>query len=146
MIDEQTTILPLASFIRPIIIHDKRFSTPKDAALAVSRIPYQLGVLAPSEATSRLISQSLSNYDESILKKANKADEFSHVAGWHTRHTPTVYATENFYSPIASPQTMLLRRSGSLIEHAILLCGLFLGMGYQSYVAIGKGKSCANGH
>jgi hypothetical protein len=117
-------------------------SSPKDAALAVSRIPYQLGILAPSETTTRLIDQNLSNFDENVLKRANKSDDFHHVAGWHTRHSSTNYATENFYAPIASPQTMLLLRSGSLIEHAILLCGLFLGMGYQSYIAIGKGISC----
>ncbi|KAJ3096132.1 hypothetical protein HK100_005640, partial [Physocladia obscura] len=35
---------------------------------------------------------------------------------------------------------MIIRKRGSQLEHAVLLCGLLLGMGISSFVAIGKVK------
>lgn len=41
---------------------------------------------------------------------------------------------------VASPSLVLFRKYGSAIDHAILLCGLFLGIGLNAYVCIGTCK------
>ncbi|KAJ3089809.1 hypothetical protein HDU96_003632, partial [Phlyctochytrium bullatum] len=149
-LDEHNTIRPLTSFVRPITMHDDGIVTPQQAAIAVSRIPYHLPSVPRSELSRKLASAKLSADEEEQLGIAGNASgggvnglssdlsDGCGLAGWALRYSSHLLATENFYAQICSPQTMLLSRRGSLIEHAILLCGLFLGMGYQAYVAIGK--------
>ncbi|KAJ3108067.1 hypothetical protein HDU97_002302 [Phlyctochytrium planicorne] len=138
-LDENNTIRPLTSFIRPISMHDEYIITPQDAAVAVARIPYQLPTVPRSEHSRRLLSLHLSSAEEEKITDGELSDSIA-VAGWPLKNAPHGIATENFYAQISSPQTMLLSKRGSLIEHAILLCNLLLGMGFQSYVAIGKVK------
>ncbi|KAJ3206164.1 hypothetical protein HDU67_008350 [Dinochytrium kinnereticum] len=138
-LDENNTIRPLTSFVRPITMHDECIITPQQAAVAVARIPYQLPIVPRAELSRRLMSQFMSSEEEERIDGGEVPDSLA-VAGWPLRNTPQGLATENFFAQIASPQTMLLARRGSLVEHAILLCGLLLGMGFQAYVAIGKVK------
>ncbi|KAI8846663.1 hypothetical protein BC829DRAFT_261294 [Chytridium lagenaria] len=138
-LDENNTIRPLTSFVRPITMHDECIVTPQQAAVAVARIPYQLPVVPHTEASRRLISLHVSAEEEERIGEGEITDSAA-TAGWPLRYAPHGLATENLFAQIAAPQTMLLARRGSLMEHAILLCGLMLGMGFQSYVAIGKVK------
>ncbi|KAJ3325057.1 hypothetical protein HDU76_013262 [Blyttiomyces sp. JEL0837] len=141
ILDENNTICPLTSCVRPIIMHDHRVSTPREAAIAVSCVPYQLGATSRSDISEKMISQHLAASEEMVIRKLEASQlDGGAVAGWHLRFAPQIYATENFFAQVSSPQTMLMRRRGSLFEHALLLCGLLLGMGLQSYVAIGKVK------
>lgn len=42
---------------------------------------------------------------------------------------------------VASPALVLFQRHGSPVEHAILLCDLFLGLGVDAYVCLGTSTS-----
>jgi hypothetical protein len=118
-------------------MHEKRISTPKEAAIAVANIPYHLGIVHRSENSKKMISQYLTSAEEEALSHSEGCESLT-VAGWPLRYNPAMDATENFYSQISSPQTMLIKRKGSLMEHAILLCGLLQGMGCHAYIAVGR--------
>lgn len=62
-----------------------------------------------------------------------------HLEVRQTRSTRPYYLLQ-VWSLIVEVHTFL-NRKGTLLEHAILLCGLFLGRGVNAYVAIGKTKS-----
>ncbi|KAJ3187590.1 hypothetical protein HK101_009343 [Irineochytrium annulatum] len=138
-LDENNVIRPLTSFVRPVTMHDTRLFTPQDAAMAVSRIPYIIPIVPRSTATKRLMALHMSAAEEKVVDNSLMTDSTA-IAGWMLCQNPHSVATENFYGQISSPQTMLLSRRGSLIEHSLLLCGLLLGMGFKAYVAIGKVK------
>lgn len=140
LLDEHNFFCPLTSFVRPIVMHDERFQSARDAALAVSRIPFQMDVSIMTEVTKQTMSQLLEVCEEERLEAVDEMFGNDAVSGWILGAQPANYATENFFAQVSSPQTMIMRRKGSLLEHASLLCGLFLGMGFQSYVAIGKVK------
>ncbi|KAJ3411147.1 hypothetical protein HDV05_002661 [Chytridiales sp. JEL 0842] len=140
LLDEHNAICNLTSLVRPIIMHDQRISSPKEAAIAVANIPYHHGIVHVSDTTKRLISQHLSAAEEDSVASNGTSDSLS-VAGWPLMHSPFMEATENFYAQVSSPQTMLIKRKGTLMEHAVLLCGLLLGMGVQAYIAIGKNST-----
>ena len=139
MLDENNKLVSLSSLIRPIVIYNPEIQTAKDAAIAVSRIPYDFNIVARSEKTLALMKQHLSSIDEekAIKWDANTGIQISKCL---LRNSPHLLATDNYFAQVASPQTMILKKCGSLLEHAILLCGLLLGKGINSFVALGTSK------
>lgn len=103
-----------------------------DIAIAVAQIPFKTWVI-PSSGS---------------LKIENNNDEEAHLySRGHSGHSGGAGAgnpgnmTNSFHAPITSTSSMILNRRGTLMEHAILLCGLFLGRGVNAYVAVGWAKS-----
>lgn len=77
--------------------------------------------------------------DESIIAETmSKADN---LCQWLTEGSIGTYATETFMTQVATPSSVLIRRRGTLIEHALLLCSFFRGLHVNAYVAIGEVKS-----
>ncbi|KAJ3234634.1 hypothetical protein HDU81_001289 [Chytriomyces hyalinus] len=141
-LNEFNKLVPLTSLVTPMPIPEQGMSikTPIDAAVEVSRIPYYPSMVGRSRETDQLISLNLSDKEEESLVLSDQSVEAQTLAGWHAQYPWSLAATQNFYGHVASPQTMLLQRRGTLLEHAILLCNLLLGMGLSSYIAIGRVK------
>ncbi|KAJ3267309.1 hypothetical protein HDU77_000022 [Chytriomyces hyalinus] len=141
-LNEFNKLVPLTTLVTPMQIpeHGLSIKTPIDAAVEVARIPYYPSMVGRSRETDQLISLNLSDKEEESLVLSDQSVEAQTLAGWHAQYPWGLAATHNFYGHVASPQTMLLQRRGTLLEHAILLCNLLLGMGLPSYVAIGRVK------
>ncbi|KAI9327055.1 hypothetical protein BDR26DRAFT_876141 [Obelidium mucronatum] len=142
ILNELNQIVPLTTLIRPIFITNSTVSmeSPQDVAREISRIPYYTAIVTRSKKTEILISKHLSDAQEECLDRADRTLDGQSVVGWISQHNWTLSATQNFFAQVASPQTMLLQRKGTLLEHAMLLCNMLLGMGMPSYVAIGQAK------
>ncbi|KAI9309973.1 hypothetical protein DFJ73DRAFT_968909 [Zopfochytrium polystomum] len=143
-LDEHNIIHPATAFVRPIVMHDPRVASPKSAALAVAQIPFRSDPIAPTGATRDARDGCASGCGvravEAGLAGAVVDLPICAVGGWERSASLHSRATECFFGMMNCPQTMIMRRSGSLMEHAILLCGLLLGLGLQAYVAVGKVK------
>jgi hypothetical protein len=106
-------------------MENNRLKTLDEIAEAVAYIPYEPPIVAPQFGNQAF----LLNQNEHLL------------ASWKTKgKCPGGFATETFMKQVASPSTMLVRRRGSLIEHAIFLCSLFRGKNVNAFVALGEVK------
>ncbi|KAI9188925.1 Centrosomal protein of 76 kDa [Blastocladiella emersonii ATCC 22665] len=129
-LDETNTFRPLTSFIMPIQFGSTRY-TRHELAHCVSRIPLYSAWTGFSDATHRQLSK-LSTTIANRLHHSTQplSDAF----------LEPVICAESRFTQIATPATVVARGFGSLMDHAILLCSLFLGMGSDAFVAIGNAQ------
>ncbi|ORY49523.1 hypothetical protein BCR33DRAFT_847478 [Rhizoclosmatium globosum] len=141
-LNEHNQVVPLTTLVTPITIPDSNtaISTPQDAAKHVARIAYRTAIVARSKMTNLLISKCLSDAQEEALARADRIMENQSAAGWRAQYGWCLSATQNLFAQVSSPQTVLLQKQGTLMELSMLLCGLLLGLGIPSYVAIGHVK------
>ncbi|KAL7754310.1 Coiled-coil and C2 domain-containing protein 2A [Sorochytrium milnesiophthora] len=146
MLDESNTFRFLPCFLRPLILPRSSGSATgvspsvttvaREYAALVATIPTVTTQAPPSDHTQRIMS-SLSTHESNRI---------------HNKPTPTSFFLpsstsglvhgENLRSQVCTPSTMLTRRYGTAMEHAILLCGLMLGVGIDAYIAIGTSQRC----
>ncbi|KAJ3211817.1 hypothetical protein HDU82_004805 [Entophlyctis luteolus] len=140
-LNEFNQFVPLTSLVTRLTlpVGSTAIKTPSDACMEVARIPTFVGNVERSKETMKLMAKHLSDAEESRISNADFTLELKNVAGWSRQHFWANSATHNFFGQVASPQTMLLRRKGTQLEHAILLCNLLIGLNMPSFIAIGKG-------
>jgi hypothetical protein len=126
LLDEFNTFRFLSAFVTKIPADN--FDKLEEISSAVSSLPFEQPIVVPQWSTQEFIQT-----NENVQKNP--------LASFKLRVSPGGYATETFISQVSSPSTILVRRSGSLIEHAILLCSLFLGKDVQAFVAIGESNN-----
>ncbi|KAI8616421.1 hypothetical protein BC830DRAFT_201968 [Chytriomyces sp. MP71] len=137
-LDEYNRFIPLNSLIKPMRI--PTIQTPTEAATEVARIPYYCSITDRSRQTEELISFLLNDKQEETLIRADQSMEKRTLCGWNNQYSWTVAATYNLYAQVSTPHTMIIQRRGTLLEHAVFLCNLLLGIGIPSFVALGKVK------
>ena len=125
LLDEYNKFRFLPAFVKPIDDLGKEMEYLDDIARAVASIPFEQTRLAPQWGTQEVI--------------ADHGERVDYLASWLTAGKPGTYATETFVSQIAQPSSVLIRRRGNLIEHALILCSTFRGRHVNAYVAIGEG-------
>ena len=135
-LDEFNTFRLLPALLRPMQTKDPRTETHLQICAAVSTIPFKTRDVPPSEVTKHL------NFIHQRRENSLGFDALSssYVAAWKVKANPPDLISENFHTQFSSPSAMLARREGSLMEHAMLLCSLLLGIGANAYVAIGNIK------
>lgn len=118
-LDESNTFRFLSSLLRPLSLPDHRLSTSLDIAAALAQLPWT---------------------------KFNKSNQFDNQtllgcteAGGRTKSIDTTSAC-HFTRQAQSPASFLLRKCGSLLDYAMMLCGVFLGAGMNAFVVIGTGE------
>ncbi|ORZ35634.1 hypothetical protein BCR44DRAFT_37706 [Catenaria anguillulae PL171] len=125
-LDECNTFRTLSSFLCPIRLGGKY--TRHDIANYVARIPFYSSWTAFSDTTHRQLSKLTSAIANKLHHSTQPlSDSFLH---------PVVCA-ESRFTQVATPGSLVSRGFGSVLDHAILLCSLFLGAGHDAYLAIG---------
>lgn len=124
--------------------NDRRLQNCSDISKAVASIPYILPKAMPSVISSQLSAKQertpTDNSDGTFKKYGfDNAISNSCVRAWDIDFIPTNCCSVNFFAQISSPQSVILRKRASLIEKAVMLCNLIIGLGQEAYVAIGKG-------
>jgi hypothetical protein len=125
LLDEYNKFRFLSAFVKPMYEVGRDLEKLDDLANAVASIPFEQTGLSPQWGTQEVI--------------ADYGERVDYVAAWLTAGKPGTYATETFICQTAQPSSVLIRRRGNLIEHALLLCSLFRGKHVNAYVAIGEG-------
>jgi hypothetical protein len=135
-IDEMNTFRFLPALVRPIETQDPRLEAFEDYASAISTIPYNVRDVPKSDLTKYL------QFTYQYQKTGSGFDSLpsSFIATWKLRANPSEFLSENFHAQIASPSTMITRREGTLMEHAVALCSMLVGRGANAFVAIGTIK------
>lgn len=117
----------------PIKNHDPRIYSVDELCKSLSTIPFKNKVTPESELTGQLrtfkASRALEGFDSLTSNQS---------AAWSLAASPPDFLSENFFAQMSSPSSMIARREGSLLEHAIGLCSMLLGKEENAYVAIGN--------
>jgi hypothetical protein len=119
---EWNEISPWSSFLRPINpqdFFDDIFRTLGDSVSQESSCPFNL-----VDKEKFVVAAELSHKIASIPFKSTFGD----------------LRKIHFGDQIDSPATWITGGSGSYLEHAILMCDFFLGLGLDAYLAFGKGN------
>ncbi|ORY66769.1 hypothetical protein LY90DRAFT_667933 [Neocallimastix californiae] len=112
------------------------YKTKEEIARFVSLIPSSTDILPISDESRNILSSfSAINISKLYYYIPN---ESSAIQFYSTSITP--YNTDSFFRQFNSPNTILFKKRASLFEHCMILCDLFLGIGLDAYVAIGKLK------
>ncbi|KNE70630.1 hypothetical protein AMAG_15386 [Allomyces macrogynus ATCC 38327] len=125
-LDESNIFRPLTSFVCPFKFSSTH--TRHDLARFVAQIPFYAPWTPFSETTHRQLAK-LSAKVANLLHHSTQP-----LANGYGE---PVICAESRSSQIATPASMVARGFGSLMEHAILLCSLFLGHGSDAFVAVG---------
>ncbi|KAI9204569.1 uncharacterized protein BJ171DRAFT_504703 [Polychytrium aggregatum] len=134
-LDETNNFRFLSALVHRLDFHSK---DPELAARAVAAIPYE-SRRVPSSPVSQSY-QSLLSIAETENLDRSEPPPWNSIAGWRTQLNAPAMACLNIHERINSPSTMIIRKRGNLMEHAVLLCGLLIGMGKNAFVALGKAK------
>lgn len=120
--------------MRPLKIQDPRIENHIQLCEAVASIPFKSHDVPTSEVTKHL------NFVHRHRQLNHGFDALpsSFVAAWKVKANPAELVSENFHVQFSSPSTMMGRREGTLMEHAMALCSMLLGLGANAYVAIGN--------
>ncbi|KAJ1554910.1 hypothetical protein HK405_003744, partial [Cladochytrium tenue] len=142
-VDEHGAAVPLPALLRPVVPApgSAAAESPYAAASAVARVPLLAPPLRPARVGhSAALRARASGTAAAAVAAALAADAAAAPVRPPTPGPwgPPRGAAETLGAPVAQPASVLLRRGGSLLEHALLLCDLLLGLGLQAYVAIGK--------
>ncbi|KAI8920524.1 hypothetical protein BC831DRAFT_478987 [Entophlyctis helioformis] len=166
VLDEFNNFRFLPSILSPFDTIDTNLTTPNDLAASVGCIPYKPQVISPSDRSLFYQKKAAStptaaphpspanaagpgvggapSNQHHACRTAEHTDmhsgESANLSAWYYKGNPAAYATETFFGQVASPSSMLLVRAGSVLEHACLLCSLFLGRHMNAFVAIGEVK------
>ena len=132
-LNENNNFVLLSCLLTPI---SYKYSTKEEIARFVSLIPSSTDMLPISDESRRILSSfSAINISKLYYYIPN---ESSSIQFYST--SITSYNTDSFFRQFNSPNTVLYKKRGSLFEHCMILCDLFLGIGCSAYVAVGKCK------
>ncbi|KAI9218995.1 hypothetical protein BC828DRAFT_387180, partial [Blastocladiella britannica] len=129
-LDESNTFRPLTCFLRPLKLPNQPQEKPSRHELAryVAHIPCYSPWTPLSDATHRALSKLPSAVANTLHHGTQPlADAYL---------TPVTVA-ESRFTQVATPASMVARGFGSVMDHAVLLCSLFLGAGSDAYIAFG---------
>jgi len=132
-LNENNNFVFLPCLLTPI---SYKYDTKEKIARFVSLIPSSTDMLPISDESRKILSSfSAINISKLYYYIPN---ESSSIQFYSTSITP--YNTDSFFRQFNSPNTVLFKRRGSLFEHCMILCDLFLGIGCDAYIAVGKLK------
>ena len=130
-LNENNNFVLLPCLLTPITY---KYNTKEKIARFVSLIPSSTDILPISDESRKILSSfSAINISKLYYYIPN---ESSSIQFYST--SLTSYNTDSFFRQFNSPNTVLYKKRGSLFEHCMILCDLFLGIGCNAYVAVGK--------
>lgn len=144
-LDENKVLRFLPCFVRPMECTHPFLKTAADLAYTVASIPYRAQIQPFTPLTKKETEKIFDQVEGRQYFSKSDGEECqwssSGCASWKFRGgSSSNVASHSFFASIMSPSSMLFARKGSLIEHAILLCSLFLGKGMNAFVAVGQGE------